>query len=118
MRAAWAMAAFALLALCSGCGSEPVVEGAGVRESGQDSYLASGRSRAGNAGVLIAQSAALQNARAFCESQGRRFIALADRVSPEPLSDQVTYSVRFRCPPPGSPELPHPAVNRAPDDLL
>jgi hypothetical protein len=112
------MGGFALLALCAGCGSEPGVEGAGVRESGQDSYMASGRSRAGNAGVLIAQSAALQDARNFCEAQGRRFIALADRVSQEPLSNQVTYSVRFRCPAPGSPELPHPAVNRAPDDLL
>jgi len=118
MRAAWAVAAFALLAMYAGCSSEPDVQGGGVRESGQDSYTASGRSRAGNAGVLIAQSAALQNARAFCESQGRRFIELADRVSHEPLSDQVTYSVRFRCPAPGSPELPHPAVNRSSDDLL
>lgn len=118
MRAAWAVGAFALLALCAGCSSEPGVEGAGVRQSGQDSYMASSRTRAGNAGVLIAQSAALQNARAFCESQGRRFIELADGVSQEPLSNQVTYSVRFRCPVPGSPELPHPAVNRSSDDLL
>jgi hypothetical protein len=118
MRAAWAVSALALLALYAGCSSEPGVEGASVQESGRDSYMASGRSRAGNAGVLIAQSAALQDARSFCEAQGRRFIAPADRVSQEPLSNQVTYSVRFRCPAPGSPELPHPAVNRAPDDLL
>ncbi len=118
MKAAWALCAFALLAVCAGCSSEPGVEGAGVRESGQDGYLATGRSRAGDAGVLIAQNAALQDARTFCEAQGRRFIALADRVSQEPFSNQVTYTVRFRCPAPGSPELPHPAVNRAPDDLL
>jgi hypothetical protein len=118
MRAAWAVSALALLAVCGGCTSEPGVEGGAVRQSGQDSYMATGRARGGNAGVLIAQSAALQNARTFCEDQGRRFIALADRVAQEPLSGQVTYSVRFRCPSPGSPELPHPAVNRAPDDLL
>jgi hypothetical protein len=118
MRAAWAVGALALLAVCGGCTSEPGVEGAGVQGAGPDSYMASGRSRGGNSGVLIAQSAALQDARAFCEAQGRRFMALADRVAQAPYSDQVTYTVRFRCPSPGSPELPRPAVNRAPDDLL
>jgi len=118
MRAAWAVSALTLLAVCGGCSSDPGVEAGGVRQSGQGGYMATGRSRDGNAGVLIAQNAALQDARTFCEAQGRRFIALADRVSQEPLSDQVTYTVRFRCPSPGSPELPHPAVNRAPDDLL
>ena len=75
MRAAWAVSALALLAVCGGCSSEPGVEAGGVRQSGQDSYMATGRSRGGNAGVLIAQSAALQDARTFCEAQGRRFIA-------------------------------------------
>jgi hypothetical protein len=112
------LSAFALLAVCGGCAPEAGVQAYGVQGAGQDSYAATGRSRGGDAGVLIAQSAALQDARAFCTAQGRRLLTLGDHVSQEPFSSQVTYTVRFRCPSPGSPELQRPAVNQAPDDLL
>lgn len=113
MRAARAIGAFAFLAASAGCTPEP-----GIQGSGSGSYTVTGRSSSGDAGVLIAQNAALQDARAFCMAQGRRFLAVGDHVAQEPFSDRVSYTVQFRCPPPGSPELQRPAVNQAPDDLL
>ena len=113
MRAARSIGALALLFACAGCAQDGSVE-----QSGTDLYAVSGRSAAGEGGILLAQSAALQDARAFCTSQGRRFAPVSDHVSEGAFSSDVTYTVRFRCPPPGSPDLPRPMVNEAPDDLL
>jgi len=86
--------------------------------SGTDTYQMTSRARAGDTGVLIAQYSALEDARNFCAAQGRRFHALTSRVDREWLSSGVAYTVEFRCPPPGAPELQRPTVNEAPDDLL
>jgi len=113
MGAARAVGALVMVCAIAGCASEP-----GVQANGRDSYVVNARAPGGNAGLLIAQNAALEEARGFCTARGKRFLSLGDRVSEETFSTGVTYSVRFSCPEPGSPALPQPTVNQLPDDIL
>ncbi len=113
MRAARAVGALAMVCATAGCASNP-----GVQSNGSDSYVVNARAPGGNAGLLLAQNTALEEARAFCTARGKRFLSLGDRVGEEAFSTGITYSVRFSCPEPGSPALPRPMVNQSPDDLL
>jgi len=116
MRNARSLGAMALLSILLSCAAETA---SGPRPvAGSDAYTVTTRGPRGSAGVLIAQHAALEDARAFCNAQGRRFRSLGSSVEREPFSSQLAYTVRFRCPAPGAPELERPTVNQAPDDLL
>ncbi len=112
MRAVRTVAALSLLGAGFGCAPE-----AGVQAGAGGAYVLSARGPSGHAGVLLAQSAALQDARAYCSGQGRRFLSLGDEVSDPAFASGVTYTVRFRCPAPGDPELPRPTV-QTPDDIF
>jgi hypothetical protein len=92
---------------------EPTVQG-----SGGDNYTVRVRAAESTTGILLAQSAALDNARAFCAARGRRFLAMGSQVAEGGIASDLTYTVRFRCPEADSPELQRPTVNQAPDDLL
>ncbi len=113
MKAARSLSTVALICASAGCVSEP-----GVKSSGADSFVVNARAPASDTGLLLVQNAALEEARAFCTSRGKRFESLGDQVGTDTFSNGLTYSVRFRCPDPGSPELPRPMVNQLPDDLL
>ncbi len=113
MATARAVSAFAVVCLIFGCAPQ-----AGVQPSGTDTFVSSARAPGGHAGVLLAQSAALQDARDYCSAQGKRFASVGDQVTEDTFSYDVTYTVRFRCPVPGSPELPRPTVNEAPDQIF
>lgn len=104
----------AALALALG-GCAPAV---GVQSAGAGVFTATGRASTGHAGVLIAQSAALGDARAFCTGQGRRFLPMGEQVTENSFGSEVSYTVQFRCPTPGSPELQRPTVRQSPDDIL
>ncbi len=112
MATARPMSAFAVVCLILGCSPQ-----AGVQPAGTDTFVSSARAPGGHAGVLLAQSAALQDARAFCTDRGQRYAAVSDEVTEDTFSYDVTYTVRFRCPAPGSAELPRPTVN-APGERL
>lgn len=111
MRIRWVIGAVAILMSCT---AKPSMR----QVSGTDTYQMTSRARSGDGGVLIAQYSALEDARKFCAARGKRFSAVTNRVDREWLSGGVAYTVEFRCPPPGSPELQRPTVNEAPDDLL
>ncbi len=101
------------LALLSACSPEPTVQ-----RAGDEGYTVKARSPESSAGILLTQNAALQNARAFCAAQGRRFLALQSGVGEEGFPRDLTYTVHFRCVDAGSPLLQRPTVDQAPDDLL
>ena len=103
----------AVLAMLGACSAEPT-----VRDAGGDSYVVTGRSSNSSTGILLAQNAALRNARSFCTAQGRRFLPLKTSVSEESFAQSLAYTVRFRCPLPRSPELQQPVVKQFPDDLV
>jgi hypothetical protein len=90
----------------------------GVQAASGGAFTATVSATDGNAGLLIAQNTALSDGRAFCAQQGRRFLSIGDQIEREMLADRVTFTVRFRCPEPGSPDLPRPTVNQNLDDLL
>jgi hypothetical protein len=113
MKAAQTLGALAVVCAGAGCASEP-----GVQSNGADSYVVNARAPEGNASLLLAQNAALEEARAFCTSRGKRFLAIGDHVGTDGFAGGITYSVRFRCPEPGSPDLPRPLVDQMPEDLL
>jgi hypothetical protein len=81
----------------------------GIRALGGDQFVASDRASGGSAGMLIAQHAAFDQARDFCDGQRRRLLP----ISNEPTRNH--YALRFRCVPPDSPELARPADNPAID---
>jgi len=83
----------ALLAGLTGCAATASVEVA----ADDITYTASGRYPAPRGGILIAQSAALQEGRAMCENQGRRFRPLASAAGENPATGDAVYAVRFRC---------------------
>ena len=113
MKAARTLGALAVVCAGAGCASEP-----GVQSNGADSFVVNARAPAGNANLLLVQNAALEEARSFCTSRGKRFLSIGDHVGTDGFGGGLTYSVRFRCPEPGSPGLPRPVVNQVPDDLL
>jgi hypothetical protein len=113
MATARTVRALAVMCLIFGCAPR-----AGVQQAGADTFVASARAPGGNPGVLLAQSAALQDARDFCKARGRRFLSVADQVAEDTFSYDVTFTVRFRCPAADAPELPRPTVNEAPDQIF
>jgi hypothetical protein len=108
-----ASAAALLLALAA-C-TEPVTEVIPTRTPTADDavYTAAGRYPAQRAGILIAQNAALQQGRALCEGQGRRFRPLGSIAGEDPETGEAIYAVRFRCLAVRATSAPLPS--RAPD---
>jgi len=88
---AWQAVLLLALAACA----EPVTE---VTPTADDTvYTAAGKFPAQHAGILIAQNAALQQGRALCEGQGRRFRPLGSVAGEDPSTGEAIYAVRFRC---------------------
>ncbi|MBV8521804.1 MAG: hypothetical protein JOY71_06720 [Acetobacteraceae bacterium] len=81
---------------------------------GADTFTVSGSYGSSSSGLLIAQSALLQEARNFCQQRGRQFDAVSDQVSRDPQSQKPVYTVRFRCLAETDPLLRHPMVNENP----
>jgi hypothetical protein len=113
MRLAAPLGAFAVLAWCGGCGMGSTA----VQSVGSDVYAISGAYPAANGGVLIAQNTALDDARAFCQQQGRRFHAVADATG-RSVGGSATYTVQFRCLAESAPEFQHPIGVQSPADEM
>jgi hypothetical protein len=112
MRLTTRIGAFAVLIGCAGCGAGST----GVQAVGSDLYTISGHYPAANGGVLIAQNTALDDARAFCQQQGRRFDAVSDAAGHAAGGMEATYSVQFRCLAESAPEFQRSIGVQAPAD--
>jgi len=110
MRAARTSLMLVLLTGLTGC----AVATSTVEPTAEDAtYTASGRYPAPRGGILIAQSAALQEGRAMCENQGRRFRQIASAAGENPATGDAVYAVRFRCVVAGAAQ--HQQPSRSPD---
>jgi len=97
----------AVLAGLAGCAAQTeVVEIADV----PDVHTVMGRYPARRSGILIAQNAALQEGRAMCETQGRRFRPVGSVAGEDPSTGEAVYAVRFRCLPPRRAQAELPGV--------
>jgi len=100
-----------VLLLGLGACAEPVTE---IVPTADDTvYTAASKYPAQRSGILIAQNAALQQGRAMCEGQGRRFRPLGSIAGEDPMTGEAVYAVRFRCLAARASQAPLPS--RAPD---
>jgi len=92
-------AGFRLVLACiaglGGCAPTTSMEPAPVE--GIEVFTVSGRYPARRSGILIAQNAALQEGRAMCETQGKRFRPIGSIAGEDPDTGEAVYAVRFRC---------------------
>ncbi len=88
----------------------------GPQQIGPDSYLIGSTMAPIAGGSIAAQGEALQQANAFCASQGRQLLMTSEQtgVGNRGLGATVT----FRCLLPGDPELRRPNLKPAPNIVI
>lgn len=105
-----------VLAGLAGCAAQTEVVEAPAEMP--DIHTVMGRYPARRSGILIAQNAALQEGRAMCETQGRRFRPVGSIAGEDPSTGEAVYAMRFRCLPPRRaqagtpPDTPRPGAPR------
>jgi hypothetical protein len=90
----------------------------GILPAGPDTYTVTERFAPVRSGSTTAEQTALIEANAFCTQQGRVFLPV-DMLTPPSANPYgpTSYSVTFRCLPPGDPGLAR-GGNRGPDTII
>jgi hypothetical protein len=107
-------AACAAVFVVAGC-----AQNSGVLKMGPDTYSVTAGASHGRGGMAEAKRMAYGDAAAECQRQGREFLVIGERATPESwTSGMNNVALDFRCLQTGDPELLRPRMVKTPDTVI